>query len=216
MDLSLDLSRNQWLDYHGSTGAYVAYDRLLMCVPGVQTLNAMAEHCAGQGDSSAGNCPIQRVHFDNIVMEEVSEKFAENLHPLGIVGSCVKLLCFKSVSLSSKRRRPTSLPGMPDSTLEAARRWAFFRAIGRLKSMKQLAVPLDFWADITSCGMDVTAPLQDLQDLVVEAASDGHVIARVVDRRVVQELQETTEQFTQAEASKVENITEKLCDFSIA
>ena len=57
--------------------------------------------------------------------------------------------------------------------VHAADCWTVFRAFSRLASLKKLALQLQSWDFLTSCGIDVAGPLRDLEGLVVEDVLDG-------------------------------------------
>lgn len=134
---------------------------------------------------------LQSLHIDTINLCDVADGFLSLEHPLGSLGSCLTCLTFDSIIVGDQE--VPSGGSLSGDNFRAAQHWAFFRAIGRLKSLKKFALPLSIWKELTSYGLDVAAPLQELGGLVVENCEgmsacegmhDSIFIAQVVDRRI--------------------------------
>lgn len=123
-------------------------------------------------------CPVGGVTslcIDSITLGEVHDVFLSTPHPHGFFGHTLTSLSFDEIVFSNAS--PAGV--VTGHNFKAAERWAFCRAIGKLRKLKKLCISQAAWADITACGMDVTAPLRQLHAFVVADVSDGSTIMQV-------------------------------------
>lgn len=155
---------------------------------------------------------LRSLRIDTINLGEVAEGFMSRTHPLGSVGSKLTSLSFGNVCVGPFAELSKKLSSR---SMSAAARWTFFRAISRLKDLKLLALPLDCWWDLTSCGLDVAAPLQTLDGMrVVNVDVPAKAIAWVNSDRDLVMSDNLSDKTTKEELSD-KTTKEEPCWFSL-
>lgn len=148
-------------------------------------LQVLRDLCLVQ-DKSLPLCCIDDIHLKSVHFK-VSACFLHAPLPLGVLGQGVKYLTF---TYRPKNKRMSNLADDPRDPLSVGDRKLFLEAIGRLQNLKRLAIPEEFWEELTENGWSDTEPLNHLHGLrIVEAAfCKGRfesVLAYVADGRLV-------------------------------
>lgn len=124
-------------------------------------------------------CPVggvQTLHIDKIALGEVHDIFLSAPDPLGFLGRNLTSLSIDAVVPANGGAAGV----FSVNSCRAAERWMFFRSISKLRNLKRLCISKEAWADLTAYGMDVTAPLQQLDGFEVADVSDGSFFEQVV------------------------------------
>ena len=135
-------------------------------------------------NSTQGKCNMPPGILSLVVDVEETAKWGEVFltypNPLGLLGDTLNSVYFTASCWISPQ--PRSSHG---STMFVPERWAFFRAISRLKNLNQLILRRNLWSNLTEPDIEAASPLANLPGLCVQDLNTAKVIVYVEGRRVI-------------------------------